>query len=115
MSNAVYQIITDKILESLESGTPPWRKPWNSLGAPENAVSHRKYTGINAMLLGIAPYSDPRWLTMHQTNQLNGRVTKGEKSSIVIFWKMYDRKSDAESDDQKQVPLLRFYRVFNAE
>lgn len=114
MSNAVYQIITDRILESLQQGAPPWRKPWNSLGAPENAVSHRKYTGINSILLAMSPYSDPRWLTMHQCNQLNGRVTKGEKSTIVIFWKMQGRK-DPDTDEQKQVPLLRFYRVFNAE
>ena len=114
MSNAVYEIITQKIIDSLEQGAPPWRCSWHSLGAPENAVSHRKYTGINAMLLAMSPYSDPRWLTLHQCNQLNGRVTKGEKSSIVIFWKMQDVKS-TDSDEQKQVPLLRFYRVFNAE
>ena len=30
--DVVYQIITDRMIEQLEAGTVPWRKPWG-LGA----------------------------------------------------------------------------------
>jgi hypothetical protein len=67
MTSKVYEIVTEKIITSLEQGTPPWRKPWQAGIAP-NAVTNRPYSGINALLLSMAPYSDPRWLTMKQAN-----------------------------------------------
>lgn len=114
MTSAVYEIITEKIVAALESGTPPWRKPWG-ISLPRNAVSNRPYSGINSILLGMIEYQDPRWLTMHQANQLNGKVRKGEKSTLIIFWKMQAVKAEQDDDQAKQVPLLRYYRVFNAE
>ena len=62
MSNKVYDIVTDKILTALDSGTVPWRKP-SSAGLPQNAVTGRRYNGINVWLLGLAPHTDHRWLT----------------------------------------------------
>jgi hypothetical protein len=59
MSSKVYEIVTDKIIAALESGTPPRRKPWTA-GIPRNAITDRPYSGINAPLLGMTTYSDPR-------------------------------------------------------
>jgi len=59
MTSKVYEIVTDKIVAALESGTPPWRKPWTA-GIPRNAITKGPYSGINALLLGATPYSDPR-------------------------------------------------------
>src|SRR5918992_2502264 len=116
MTNKVYQIVSEKIIAALESGTPPWHKPWKA-GIPRNATSNRPYSGINALLLGTAPYSDPRWLTMKQANQKGGRIRKGEKSTLVIFWKqntITQEKDDGEITE-KQIPLLRYYLVWNVE
>ncbi|HIJ80580.1 MAG TPA: DUF1738 domain-containing protein [Desulfuromonadales bacterium] len=56
----VYQIVTDRILELLERGTVPWRKPWaTSQGMPKNLVSNKEYRGINVFLLGCQQYSSP--------------------------------------------------------
>jgi len=56
----VYQIVTDRILELLERGTVPWRKPWDtSQGMPKNLVSNKEYRGINVFLLGCQQYSSP--------------------------------------------------------
>ncbi len=114
--SSVYDIVTDRILEALEAGTVPWRKPWQS-GIPQNAVSHRPYSGINAFLLGLAPYSDPRWLTLKQANELDGNVRKGEKSNLVVFWKQLEVKDESEEGEEaaRSIPLLRYYRVFNVE
>jgi hypothetical protein len=51
-------------------------------------------------------YVHPCWLTMRQANELGGHVRKAEESEIIVFWKVEDRRgqaqdeSDAESDEQ---------------
>ena len=47
-----------------------------------NAASNRPYSGINVWLLGLAPYTDQRWLTYKQAAQLGGNVRKGARSRI---------------------------------
>ena len=90
MTNKVYDIVTDRILEALDHGTVPWRKPWTA-GIPRNAVTNRPYHGINTMLLGMSPYNDQRWLTYRQAGQLGGHVRRGERSTMVVFWKQQTR------------------------
>ncbi len=110
----VYQIVTDRILGLLESGTVPWRKPWVcSNGIPRNLVSNKEYRGINTILLGYQEYSSPYWVTYKQAAERGGFVKQGEKSSLVIFYKMLDRH-DEESETGK-IPLLRYYNLFNLE
>ena len=29
MSKSVYEMVTDRIIEQLENGVIPWKKPWN--------------------------------------------------------------------------------------
>jgi antirestriction protein ArdC len=114
MTSKVYEIVSQKIIAALESGTAPWHKPWNA-GIARNAISNRPYSGINALLLGITPYSDPRWLTMKQANSKGGKIRKGEKSTLVIFWKQntITQESDDGEITEKHIPLLRYYLVWN--
>ena len=117
MPTDVYQEVTDRIVAALESGTVPWRKPWTS-GTSEhhNPVSKTVYRGINPFLLDLtaqaAGYGDPRWITFNQARAKGGCVRKGEKGTLVIFWKML-RKQDDETGELRTIPLLRHYRVFN--
>jgi antirestriction protein ArdC len=112
----VYEIVTDKILAALEQGTVPWHKPWQA-GLPQNAITHRRYSGINAILLGMTTYSDPRWLTYKQASEHGGQVRKGEKSTLVVFWKTNTVNQEAENGEvsEKVIPILRYYLVFNVE
>lgn len=114
MTDRVYQIVTDKILTALDEGTVPWHKPWGD-GLPRNAASNRPYSGINVWLLGLAPYRDQRWLTYKQAAQLGGNVRKGERSTLVVFWKQLQVAKEPELEETRSVPLLRYYNVFNAE
>ena len=113
----VYQIVTDKILEELDKGNVPWRRPWITQGAaPANFVSKKHYQGINVILLGMQGYSCPYWLTFKQATELKGAVKKGEKGSTVVFWKIIDRETDTEDPEEttgKKVFFLRYYTVFN--
>src|SRR3546814_18133025 len=51
----LYQQITERIIAQLEEGRVPWVQPWGtataSIGMPYNAVSDRRYSGINILTL----------------------------------------------------------------
>ena len=118
----VYAIVTEKIINMLESGVVPWRRPWTSTGLPRNLVSKKPYKGINYFLLSATKYVSPFWLTYRQAREVGGHVRKGEESTIVIFWKVEDSKRSNEDleveetdDKNRRRFLLRFYRVFNLE
>ncbi len=110
----VYQIITDRIVQQLENGVVPWHKPWKAgaHGWPKNLVSKREYRGVNVFLLSCTDYELPYWVSYKQAKQLAGHVSKGEKSTLVVFWKWYD-KEDSESGKAVKIPVLRYYNVFN--
>jgi antirestriction protein ArdC len=118
----IYAIVTEKIINLLESGVIPWRRPWTSTGLPRNLVSKKPYRGVNFFLLSASKYVSPFWLTIRQANELGGHVRKGEESTVVVFWKVDDAKQNTEDLDNEQTDgktrrrfLLRYYRVFNLE
>ena len=111
MRNDVYQIVTDRIIRLLESGTVPWHQPWKGGNQwPQNFVSRKLYRGINQFLLNAAKYPSPFWLTFRQVHLLGGTVRKGEKSFPVVFWKRFREEGN---EDAKPIPFLRYYSVFN--
>ena len=104
---SVYEIITEKILEQLERGTIPWRKPWSVI-PPQNAVSRKPYRGINALLLNSLAFESPFFITFKQARDLGGFVRKGERGFPVVFWTFVEKEGE-----EKRIPLLRYYTVFN--
>jgi antirestriction protein ArdC len=115
--NAVYDIVVERITAMLDSGVVPWRKPWKGGGAnaPRN-LDGRRYSGINAFLLGALGYADPRFLTYKKASELGGKVTPGEKGYPVFFWKQLTITETDETTGktkQKRIPLLRYFTVFN--
>lgn len=115
----VYGIVTEKIIEALDAGTVPWRKPWANLGegGHKNLESKRPYTGVNQLLLQISEYEQPWWITFNGAKRLGGHIAKGERSTLVVFAKQA-RVKDRDADDpeeRKSVYLLRYYRIWNVE
>ena len=113
----IYQTITDKIIAALETGTAPWIKPWASLGAPRNAITGREYSGINTVLLAMTDCTSNQWLTFQQAKTAGGNVKKGEKGTTVVFFKplTIKEKTDQQTEDEKVIPLLRTFTVFNTQ
>ena len=106
----IYKEVTDRIIAELEKGIIPWEKPWVSCG---NCVSHttgKPYSLLNQMLLGKAG----EYATFKQVQQEGGRVRKGEKASIIVFWKWIETE-DEETHEKKEVPFLRYYNVFHID
>ena len=117
MSNntKAYDIITDRILDALDRNEIPWRKPWSLQPGmrPQNAQG-RPYSGINAMVLGLSGYTDPRWLTFKKAKELGGNVKRGEKSTPIVFWKFIE-KVDDDDGEVETFPILKYYSVFNVQ
>ena len=97
----------------------PWRSPIlgrSSAGHPRNLDSGRAYRGVNTFLLAFAAhargYESSYWATFNQARARGGMVRKGEKASMVVFWKTYDT-TDRKSGEPVRVPVLRYYNVFN--
>ena len=114
----IYEQVTARIMEILETGTVPWKKPWRSSEGAKNLISKKPYRGINQFLLNCSPYSSPYWMTYRQAADRGGHVRQGEKSTAVVFWKWLDQKVVPDEDDNLssgKVPLLRYYNVFNLE
>jgi antirestriction protein ArdC len=120
----VYAMVTEKIVNLLEQGIVPWRRPWSATGLPRNLVSKKPYRGVNLLLLSATKYVSPLWLTMKQANELGGSVRKGEHSQIVVFWKVdqianagTDTGAESDETDEKSRRrfVLRYYRLFNLE
>lgn len=114
-SKDVYSRVTARIIELLEQGTIPWRKPW-SAGIPQNFISKRHYTGINAMLLNSLDFSTNSFLTWNQIQSIGGNVKRGEKGSLVVFQTTVEKEVEENGHSKvKKKSLLRYYFVFNIE
>lgn len=121
-----YAEITQKIVAALESGPPPWRKPWDpekaAWSGPLNAVSGHRYRGINTLVLGMASLAmgggDPRWLSYKQAREKGWQVQRGARATTAIFFKRVELKAgDATSsslDETRTIPVLRGYPIFHA-
>ncbi|WP_431803362.1 ArdC-like ssDNA-binding domain-containing protein [Halobacillus andaensis] len=95
MSKKIYEMITNQIIEKLEQGVVPWRRPWVN-GIAVNWKTQKPYRGINTMLLDGGEYA-----TFKQIKEAGGKVKKGEKSHIVVFWKMM-KFEDEETEEEKR-------------
>lgn len=114
----VYEVINHRIMDLLEKGTVPWKKPWNGEGnMPMNLVSKKEYRGVNVFMLSCMPYGSPYWMTFKQIREKGGYVRQGEKATPVIFWKWLERNDsdDATGNKNRKIPMLRYYNVFNLE
>ncbi len=109
----IYESVTVRILDCLDKGVVPWRKPW-AVQAPQNLSSGHVYRGINPILLSCTPFSSPYWVTYKQAKALGGNVKRGESGTPIVFWKVVERKQAKDNEDDRYFLLQRFH-VFNVE
>ena len=127
---ASLQEITDKIIAELEAGRIPWVQPWGTAAAkaplamPRNASTHRRYSGINVLILWGAViehgFTGQSWLTFRQALALGGNVRKGEHGTAVFYADRFipndEKKRARESGDEAQaIPFLKRFTVFNID
>lgn len=104
---SVYEIVTERIIAQLEEGTVPWQRPWSG-GPAVNWVSQRPYRGLNALL------PPGEYATFNQVSQAGGRVNKGAKGNLVIFWKPATKPEETDDGEavEERPPVLRYYKVW---
>ena len=108
----VYEVLTARIIEALESGTRPWVRPWDSSlamgeGLPINAVTGKPYSGVN-MLSGLyemskAKSEDPRFCTFAQAKAKGWHIKPGSKGIPMVKWvdaRESKKKDESKGDDE---------------
>ena len=133
--------LVDQVLANLEKGNLFWTQGWFAAGAPESAVTGKKYRGINNLYLSLVAmaenYGDNRWATFRQMEEKGWTFKKDEeghtlgkgKSVSVEYYEMRDKETKRRFDrsvldgmtfdeqreymDKNVYWLRKFYRVFN--
>lgn len=107
----IYEEITNRIIEQLENGVIPWHKPWNGvMSGAYNRISKKPYSLLNQMLLK----HDGEYATYKQWSNIGGKIKKGEKSEIVVFWKILNVEETKDGKtEKKSIPLLKYINVFH--
>lgn len=133
--------IAEVFIHVLEEKGLEWKKEWRGLGgtAPQNGITKANYRGCNAFWLSLVAmmkdYSDPRWVTMLQIMDKDGKyhpkqkwhLKKGSKATYVEYWYPYDLAEQKaltwdqykaclkDGRDEKEFKLsTRYTAVFNA-
>lgn len=124
--------ITKRIVEALEKGVRPWRRPWKTspnAGRPTNAVSRRLYSGINPLLLHLHSLrfglQSKWWGTFHQWSDMGCMVKRrpadvepGHWGCSVVLAKPVTKmalKDGAGEEEEHQFFMLRYFTVFSAD
>ena len=110
----VYKTVTEKIIGKIERGEiKSWNKAWNGISEfAFNRISKKPYSLLNQMLLE----NSGEYATFNQWISLGGKIKKGAKSEIVVFWKIFEPKDDevlTEDKKVRKIPLLRYIPVFH--
>jgi antirestriction protein ArdC len=123
----LYDEVTARIVAEMEAGRVPWVQPWGrvdgaSAGLPRNALTGRRYSGINVLILWGAVigagYPSQGWLTFKQALEAGGCVRKGERGTSVVYADRFipeaERARAVETGgDAKAIPFLKRFTVFN--
>lgn len=121
----VHQEITDRIVAAIETAGEvhlPWIKDkGGSFSRPVNIASAKPYNGVNIVSLWIAAqakdYPSNVWGTYRQWQEHGAQVRKGEKSSLVVFYKQFTVEQRNEETGETEAAdrlMARASHVFNA-
>lgn len=135
--------LMDEVMKNLNNCGGLWRQGWINAGAPESAITGKKYRGVNNFFLTLVAmgngYSDNRWATFNQiqgkgwkfkTDEQGKSLGKGA-GAVIEFFELRDKETkqpfdrhvlDGMSVDEREeymkenvFPLRKYYRVFNGD
>jgi len=121
--NDLHTNITNQLIAAIEAnpGKPvlPWRRSGGLSSLPANITSGKTYNGINILNLWAAAhvrgYELPVWGTYKQWTDAGCQVRRGEKASLVIFYREFESQAEPDDkDDNGKRRVMRGSAVFNA-
>ncbi len=94
--------IADAFIQSLKTGTLPWKQNWERWCMPSyNAVTGKPYQGLNQFFLFLIrqgrELKDPRFITRKQAMKLGGYVKKDAVGLRLMFWKEVSPSKNSEN------------------
>lgn len=110
--------VVDRIIESLEAGVIPWRQQFkaskSATGLPYNAQSGASYRGFNvvALLMTGRPIAGG-WLTYKQAIACGGHVRKGERSTVIFYYKRMTKRKENPAEKDEHYLMAKSYLVFH--
>ena len=121
----VHQEITNRIVAALETAGEfqlPWiRTKGGSMKRPVNIASAKAYNGVNIVSLWVSAqasdYPSNLWGTYRQWQERGCQVRRGEKSSLVVFYKKLEfvaTNDEASESENAERLMARASFVFNA-
>jgi len=111
IKSEIYASITEKIITNLEK-CGSWQQLWQN--SPPLSLNGHIYRGINRLMLANDMFSSRVYGTFQQIRSNGGSVRKGEKSTLVVFWKKLI-SPDPVTQEPKVHFLLRYFHIFNTE
>ena len=116
--------ITDRIAAAIEAGAGEFVMPWHRKGMPGgfpiNASTGKTYRGINILSLWLAGseagFATNKWATFKQWLEMGAIVRKGEKGSLITYYKTIEREDEEEDGEgrSKRGMFAKPSWVFNA-
>ena len=105
----IYKEVSDRIIAQLENGIIPWQKPWIASGRAVSRATGKPYSLLNQMILG----KPGEYVTFKQCQAEGGKIRKGSKAQMVIFWKWIETPDEENPGEIKKIPILRYFSVFH--
>ncbi len=107
-----------KTLEAVSENVKAMYKEMAENNPPYNGATKRDYSGDNVFRLIVAMkqkgFTDPRWYSWGQIQEMGARVKKGEHGTEIIGWWEED-KDDTDGIEGRKTMKPRVYSLFNAE
>lgn len=87
--------LSDKLIAEIKEGNSLFQKPVKENGKPAfvtpiNPVTGKGYSAMNALIMGMKRYDDPRWLSAEAARYAGNWVKKDEKGTLIEFPKTKD-------------------------
>lgn len=106
----------EKFISILESDKPmQWVQGWANSGfsRPYNGGSNRAYNGLNRFILAFEAmergWTDPRFFTFKQASDEGYSVKKGEKSTRVEYWAVWDNV------EKKSISISEYRKILKSD
>jgi antirestriction protein ArdC len=84
--------VANKLIAQLEQGTSVFQQAGKPLQIPFNPTTNNKYRGAAALVLLMSGREDPRWMSLENANYNKTPVSKGEKGTLISFYKTSEMK-----------------------
>ena len=98
------RIMAEEFANVLEKEGTSWRQQWaGGMAGPRNGVTDGRYRGTNAFWLSLVAmnqgFTDPRWVTSIQVNDVHHRyhpgqhwhIKAGSKATHIEYWYPFDQ------------------------